>query len=1109
MSIWRIIFANLKYSRRQHLGTCLGLALASMVLVGSLTIGDSVRATLSHKAKERIGLITHLFLSTNGYFNADLADRIYNSGLLDSEVKIAPTIITRGTIASPDGKARASGITVLGIDNRFFNFTKDTRAVPDLTRSGFWASPDLASELKTAIGARLILRVEEPSLFSRDAPLSGERDARFISWNRPFLGEVPSTALGNFSIYAKMESSRTIFVPLSTLQNDLFINFSADQKKVNFANLLLVSTFKNSMEQVSHAMERCWTLDDAGLELKKLHAKEAWNLRSRGVFLSENIINTAKNIHPMARGELTYLVNAIRKPKGKDDLNSSIIPYSMVAGVELDENGFLGPEWQEDKIAVNEWTAKDLNLSLGNFVNLEYFVVGNRRELIEKNRRFKVGKIIPMPEKILKGEESDWTPRFPGLSDAENCGEWDTGIPIKHRIRPKDEEYWDDYRGSPKAFISLKAAQQMWGNRWGMHTGLRIDGHESAKNLQIQLTSKLTPANFGIKKYDLKKNAKHAISGPVDFSQLFLSFGFFVVLAGLTLSALIFGFSLEQRNRQVGLLLSLGYTYARVRLITWIEVVIVCMLGALIGLGWAWFFGNGVLWMLNGAWEGAVSKLNILYAPTMDSVIWGMLASFFVGLIPLFFITRKQINGRPVELLQDAEFLDTYGLRSKQSSWSMGTKWIEKILWSGLVFFLIACLFFELPPSPSFFGIGALSVFAGLLRLFRHQSYKTNIRSIRLSNLLINLDFRSGRKITIMGILAVGTFLVIGAGGFKQQLPTLSKNVQSSTGGFSYIIQTSIPLYDDLQSRSARDLFDLKPKFLDGVSIVPVRSQDGEDASCLNLFQSNLPPLYGVPLSQMSGRFNFIEGNWSILEEYNEESPLLAVVDHDTLMWSLKKKVGDRIAYLDDEGNEFEVELAGVIKGSFLQGGIFVSEESWQKKFPNNGGYKEFWMGGTKMSHMAMDHLKDRLFNYGVRFQSVLDRLNQFKLVQNTYLSIFQALGGLGVLLGTFGVFIIVLRNLWERRKEQAILGAVGFSLGQLKSIAWKENARIIFMGLFLGLGAGLLGLIPAINSGFEDLSLISVFGFGACLFLFSYLSLFIAVQVGLRQIPFDSLRYE
>ena len=54
MSIWRMIFANLSYSRRQHLGTCLGLALASMILVGSLTIGDSVRATLSYKKRKNV-----------------------------------------------------------------------------------------------------------------------------------------------------------------------------------------------------------------------------------------------------------------------------------------------------------------------------------------------------------------------------------------------------------------------------------------------------------------------------------------------------------------------------------------------------------------------------------------------------------------------------------------------------------------------------------------------------------------------------------------------------------------------------------------------------------------------------------------------------------------------------------------------------------------------------------------------------------------------------------------------------------------------------------------------------------------------------------------------
>ena len=79
-----------------------------------------------------------------------------------------------------------------------------------------------------------------------------------------------------------------------------------------------------------------------------------------------------------------------------------------------------------------------------------------------------------MPQAVPEKQESDWTPRFPGLSDAESCGEWDTGIPIVHKVRDRDEHYWDEYRGTPKGFVSLKAGQEMWGNRWGSLTGLRM-----------------------------------------------------------------------------------------------------------------------------------------------------------------------------------------------------------------------------------------------------------------------------------------------------------------------------------------------------------------------------------------------------------------------------------------------------------------------------------------------------------------------------------------------------------------------------------------------------------------------------------------------------------
>jgi hypothetical protein len=95
MSIWRIIFANLKFSRRQHLGTCLGLSLATMLLVGSLCIGDSIEAALTNQARERTGSVSHVFLSEEGYFYSDLADRIRQSKSLNNEIKLAPVLIDK------------------------------------------------------------------------------------------------------------------------------------------------------------------------------------------------------------------------------------------------------------------------------------------------------------------------------------------------------------------------------------------------------------------------------------------------------------------------------------------------------------------------------------------------------------------------------------------------------------------------------------------------------------------------------------------------------------------------------------------------------------------------------------------------------------------------------------------------------------------------------------------------------------------------------------------------------------------------------------------------------------------------------------------------------
>ena len=64
---------------------------------------------------------------------------------------------------------------------------------------------------------------------------------------------------------------------------------------------------------------------------------------------------------------------------------------------------------------------------------------------------------------------------------------------------------------------------------------------------------------------------------------------------------------------------------------------------------------------------------------------------------------------------------------------------------------------------------------------------------------------------------------------------------------------------------------------------------------------------------------------------------------------------------------------------------------------------------------------------FGGDATSTAERLARFHRVENTYLSTFQTLGGLGLLLGTVGLATVLLRNVLERRRELALLAAVGY----------------------------------------------------------------------------------
>ena len=120
--------------------------------------------------------------------------------------------------------------------------------------------------------------------------------------------------------------------------------------------------------------------------------------------------------------------------------------------------------------------------------------------------------------------------------------------------------------------------------------------------------------------------------------------------------------------------------------------------------------------------------------------------------------------------------------------------------------------------------------------------------------------------------------------------------------------------------------------------------------------------------------------------------------------------------------------------------------------------------------------------------------------MENTYLSIFQFLGGLGVILGTVGLLVVIMRNLWERKEEYSILSAVGYSVARLRKLAWKENITLVIWGLSIGCGAGLFGVLPARWSGSGNFSWGGVLVFGITLLFLAAFFVSLAIRLGLKE---------
>ncbi|WP_167605489.1 FtsX-like permease family protein [Maribellus sediminis] len=1053
---------------KANLLVALGVAISAMVLTGSLVIGDSVRYSLTQATFYRLGETTHLVSVKERYFRQEMAAEMEAR---QPEIKATPILLLEGIAVADGGQRRANKVQVVGVDSDFSEIS-NTSVFSVLENNEIAISQNLAEKLQVQEGDNLLIRIKKASLIPMNAPFVSAEETT-VALRASVRIVLTKEQLGRFNLKNSQTAPFNIFLSIGRLNQLMEFEGKANQ-------ILVKSNLDNGA--ILQTVNDCHTPADAGLQVKQIGKSNEVEISTERVFIEEKVAETLQKL-PDADPILTYFVNEIaeettsHEPRAASSANnqslsistnlhqSPTIPYSFVSSLQG-----LG----ENEISLNKWAADDLGANVGDSIVLKYWQIGPLRKLIEKESLFIVSEIIPMNSVLCDPER---VPELPGLSDAGHCREWEAGVPINlDAIRDKDEQYWNEYKGTPKAFVSLGKALEMWSNRFGNYTAFRFPAATfSEEKFTEVFKQNITSADLGMMVEPIRANGVQAAQNGTDFSGLFIGLSFFILIAAIILTALLFRFNLENRSTQVGLLAALGFQQKQIRRIYISEGLVTAVFGAVLGVIVSVFYTRLVFRILNTLWFDIV-RTNVLEIEIVPlTLVTGFLISVLVSLVAIFISVRK---------FQQRQIAEIQKSVSGKSTKKFNVIY-DVLMWASLLVVVVISILQltagKLEPS-MFFTSGAL-LLLGLLLLFRkvlRRIAKTGSNEPTIFTLIkANLGRNLSRSLTVVILFALGTFIVVSTGSNKLDLFANAQNKTSGTGGFLYFAETTVPVLFDIndpQKKAQEGIFE-------SFDVVQFRKVDGDDASCLNLNRIAQPAILGVDPEALADRFSFavkekeVEGDpWLALDTDLDDGTIPAIADQTVIQWGLGKKVGDVIQYQNELGDTLNLKLIAGTTPSIFQGFVIISNQQFLKSYPSSSGSSVFLIDGAPANEQAIgDELQSVFRDYGWEMENSAKRLVEFYSITNTYLSIFLALGTLGLILGTIGLAVILARTILERRREIAMMQAVGFRNSSIFRVLANEYLVLLVTGVLMGFVAAVVATLPAFLSTNSDASFSTV----------------------------------
>jgi putative ABC transport system permease protein len=1058
MRTTQLLKRSLTYYWQTNLVVVLGVAVAVSVLAGALLIGESVRGSLRDLSTRRLGKTDDLVSSTN-FFREQLAADLGTT---------CPLIASKGVAVYEPNKRRAGDVKVYGVDERFWKFN-GVAGVAAPQNGEALVSESLASELGSGPGGSLLLRLEKPSDIPIES-LHGRKEDPGKTIRLKVARVLGGESLGEFSLQPQQDAVRAVFVSLSFLQREL--------EQEGRVNTILVSGAQP--QSIAALLKNKATLEDLGLKLRVINDQHSISVESVGKIINEHVATAAAQAaHSLSLGTvpvLSYLANSI------NDGDRST-PYSLVTALNDETLAKLG-NVQASKyppIILNDWTARDLNAKPGDHVSLEYYVWHENGRLETKRADFELTAVVPIAGLAA---DRELVPEYPGITASENLSDWDPPFPIDlGRVRKEDEDYWHQYRATPKAFIPLSAGQNLWGTRFGKLTSIRVET-ENVDTFGEKLRQAIDPGLMGMQVVPVRDQSLAASRGATDFGEYFLYFSFFLVVSALMLTTLFFKLGIEQRAREVGTLQAIGFSDSGIRRLFLAEGTLLAVVGSLLGLIGAVAYAAFLMYGLRTWWVGAVGTTALTLHVSWLWMVVGALGGVAAAIVCIFVTlrrlgrssTRSLLAGSLEEVSRKGAKADaktqrrSYFVPLRKTFAPLREIFLAMALTVIGIALLLAGGLQAIPRVAAFFGGGVVLLIAGIFYIssWLKRSKRPPIQGVgwwTVSRLgFRNATYRPGRTILCITLIAAAAFIIVAVDSFRRS-GIAANDRKSGTGGFPLLAESLLPVVHDANTPAGREALNLSD---DNVTFVNLRVRPGDDTSCLNLYQPRNPKIVAPPESFLhDNRFTFQSSldeqanPWLLLDRQFDNGGVPVIGDANSLTYVLHVKVGDELV-IDHSSGPLRLLIVGALSDSIFQSELLMSEKNFLRLFPEQEGYRMFLIDAPnplQVSTVLEDHLSD----FGFDVVSTTERLANFHRVENTYLSTFQMLGGLGLMLGTFGMAAVLLRNVFERRKELALLRAVGYNSSHFATMVITENVLMLVCGLAVGFVCALLAITPVL----------------------------------------------